>query len=209
MKFLSTIIQFMMSITKQYSYDESHGIIHGFNTLHTAYTIYEKEVGNYPELKGQEKIILVAAVIHDMCDKKYMDETDGITKIHNLFEHELKPYEITVVHDIITQMSYSKVKKNGFPELGKYQSAFNVVREADLLEAYDFDRAMIYHLHHRNSDVSKAYIESIELFENRMFMHETDGLFTFEYTKNKSRILKTQSMQRIKQWKKIIRLMNR
>ena len=84
MKFLSSIIYFIMSITKQYSYDESHGMIHSFNTMHTAYKIYENELHNHPELKEQEKVILVSAVIHDMCDKKYMDEIDGISRIDNV-----------------------------------------------------------------------------------------------------------------------------
>lgn len=205
MKFLSSIIHFIMAITKQYSYDESHGMIHSFNTMHTAYKIYENELHNHPELKEQEKVILVSAVIHDMCDKKYMDEIDGISRIDNVLENHMSSKEILVVHDIVSGMSYSKVKKKGFPDMGDYQAAYNVVREADLLEAYDFDRAMIYHLYHKNADMKEAYKESLELFKKRMFRHEKDGLLTFEYTKTQAKQLKTRSIIRMKHWKKIIR----
>ena len=43
-------------------------------------------------------------------------------------------------------MSYSKVNKNGFPELGNYQLCYNIVREADLLASYNIDRCIIYQM---------------------------------------------------------------
>ena len=46
--------------------------------------------------------------------------------------------------------------------------------------------------------------ESVELFMNRMLQHEKDNLFTYEYTKQQANVLKFQSLNRIKQWKKII-----
>ena len=39
--------------------------------------------------------------------------------------------------------------KNGFPDMGEYQTAYNIVREADLLCAYDFDRCMIYQMYNK------------------------------------------------------------
>jgi len=68
-------------------------------------------------------------------------------------------------------MSYSKVKKQGFPSLGKYQLAYHIVREADLLTAYDFDRCMIYHMSKNNSNVREAYYNAEELFHNRVLRH--------------------------------------
>ena len=52
--------------------------------------------------------------------------------------------EIQIVKNIVAKMSYSTVKKNGFPKFNDYQSAYHIVREADLLSAYSFDRAMIF-----------------------------------------------------------------
>jgi hypothetical protein len=49
-----------------------------------------------------------------------------------------------MVKFIISKMSYSKVKSNGFPCIGPFQTAYNIVREADLLSDYDFYRCIIY-----------------------------------------------------------------
>ena len=55
----------------------------------------------------------------------------------------MKPYiaseKLDIIFQIITTMSYSTVKKNGFPSLNEYQLAYHIVREADLLAAYDID----------------------------------------------------------------------
>ena len=42
-KFISSLVQFIMATTKYKSLDESHGIIHSFNTLHYAQNIFEHE----------------------------------------------------------------------------------------------------------------------------------------------------------------------
>ena len=62
-------------------------------------------------------------------------------------------------------MSYSKVKKNGFPDLGIYQNAYHVVREADLLSAYDFDRAIIYDMKANNKPFDQSYDHAQKLFD--------------------------------------------
>ena len=41
-------------------------------------------------------------------------------------------------------MSYSKVKVHGYPELGDYQLAYHIVRESDLLTAYNIPRSIVY-----------------------------------------------------------------
>ena len=204
-KFVSSLIQFIMATTQAKSLDESHGIIHSFNTLHYAQNIYENEKFNYTDLIPQERVIYVASALHDMCDKKYMDEKEGIEHIDNMLKQHITPSEIQAVHDIIETMSYSKVKIKGFPDLGKYQYAYHVVREADLLCAYDFDRALIYHMYHKNNDFQEAYQESINLFKKRVFRHEKDNLFTYGYSRQKAMELKKHSLQRIKQWKRIMK----
>lgn len=206
MNFFTKIIHFIMATTKLHSIDESHGIMHSLQTLHNAYSIVDNEKCNIPELKEQEKIIYVAAAIHDMCDKKYMSEDEGIQKIDELLIEDMELEEMDIVHEIIGKMSYSKVKKNGFPDMGKYQLAYNVVREADLLGAYDFDRAMVYHLYRKNNDLQEAYFESMQLFLTRMFRHEHDGLLTFDYTKERANTLKYESLKQMKNWRRIIHM---
>ena len=91
-----------------------------------------------------------------MCDKKYMDEDTGLEKINQFLEDKMTPLELDITKQIITTMSYSKVKTNGYPELNEYQMAYHIVREADLLSAYDFDRCMFYNIH-----VQKKLIQQI------------------------------------------------
>ncbi len=205
MKFISSLVQFIMATTQSKSLDESHGVMHSFNTLHYAQNIFENEKLTHSDLIPHERVVYVASALHDMCDKKYMNESEGIDRIDNMLKEHISDKEIKAVHDIVGTMSYSKVKKKGFPDLGKYQSAYHVVREADLLCAYDFDRALIYHMYHKNNDFQEAYQESMELFKNRVFKHEKDNLFTYDYSKQQAAELKKQSLQRIKQWKRIMK----
>ncbi len=205
MKFISSLVQFIMATTQSKSLDESHGVMHSFNTLHYAQNIFENEKLTHSDLIPHERVVYVASALHDMCDKKYMNESEGIDRIDNMLKEHITDKEIKAVHDIVGTMSYSKVKKKGFPDLGKYQSAYHVVREADLLCAYDFDRALIYHMYHKNNDFQEAYQESMELFKNRVFKHEKDNLFTYDYSKQQAAELKKQSLQRIKQWKRIMK----
>ena len=179
--------------------------MHSFNTLHYAQNIFENEKLTHSDLIPHERVVYVASALHDMCDKKYMNESEGIDRIYNMLKEHISDKEIKAVHDIVGTMSYSKVKKKGFPDLGKYQSAYHVVREADLLCAYDFDRALIYHMYHKNNDFQEAYQESMKLFKNRVFKHEKDNLFTYDYSKQQAAELKKQSLQRIKQWKRIMK----
>ena len=205
MKFISSLVQFIMATTQSKSLDESHGVMHSFNTLHYAQNIFENEKLTHSDLIPHERVVYVASALHDMCDKKYMNESEGIDRIDNMLKEHISDKEIKAVHDIVGTMSYSKVKKKGFPDLGKYQSAYHVVREADLLCAYDFDRALIYHMYHKNNDFQEAYQESMELFKNRVFKHEKDNLFTYDYSKQQAAELKKQSLQRIRQWKRIMK----
>jgi hypothetical protein len=194
-------------MSKKYSVDESHGLLHSMNILNYANTIYEYEKINFPFLQSQEKIIYVSAIIHDMCDAKYMNEAEGIKQINDFLENQITNDEINIIQNIISTMSYSKVKKNGFPCLGDYQMAYHIVREADLLTAYDFERCMIYHLNKQNNDnnVVDAFCNAKKLFENRVFKHEEDGLFITSWSKNNHLHLHSQALTRINVWEKIIK----
>jgi hypothetical protein len=99
-----------------------------------------------------------------MCDKKYMNENDGIRDIEDYLQYKLQPEESDATKNILSTMSDSTVKKYGFPDLGKYQFAYHIVREADLLSAYDFDRSMIFELNRHNFDFYDAFDDSKNLF---------------------------------------------
>jgi|UniRef100_A0A6C0LQZ4 HD superfamily phosphodiesterase len=204
MSLLTKLFNFVLFITAKYNIDESHGMSHSMNVLHNAHNIYENEVTINPFLVSQEKIIMVSAVLHDLCDKKYMDETEGIYMIEEFLEDKMEKYEIDITKQIISTMSYSTVKKNGFPKLGLYQHAYHIVREADLLDAYDFDRCMIYNIHKLNGNIEHAYIDAYRLFQNRVFKHRDDGLLITHYSIKQSNILETNALNRIDTWRKIL-----
>jgi hypothetical protein len=99
---------------------------------------------------------------------------------------------------IIRTISYSKVKKIGYPVLGEYQLAYNIVRESDLLSAYDIDRCVIYGMYHDNYDYSKALSIAIDLFETRIFNMRKDKLFKTDFSKRESLKLHKKAKRDIK-----------
>jgi HD superfamily phosphodiesterase len=206
MSLLSKLFHYVLFATSKYGIDDSHGLSHSMNVLHYANKIYEDEIVKYPILKHQDKIIQVSAVLHDMCDKKYMDEIAGIKEIDEFLEREtdLTPIEISISKEIMHTMSYSKVKINGFPTLGGYQRAYHIVREADLLTAYDFDRCMIYKMNREKCSIDDAYQNAKELFENRVLKHNVDHLFLLDYSKTESLKLQNIALQRMNHWNRLI-----
>jgi hypothetical protein len=206
MSLLSKLLHFVLLTTKKYGIDESHGLSHSMNVLQYSNKIYENEIESYPILKNQEKLIYVSAVLHDMCDKKYVDESSGLKEIEEFLQSEnaLTPTEINMSKQIMATMSYSKVKQYGYPIMGGYQKAYHIVREADLLTAYDFDRCMIYQMNKNGGNLEDAFKNANELFENRILRHNDDGLFLFDYSKKESLVLHQLALQRINSWKKIL-----
>jgi HD superfamily phosphodiesterase len=192
-----------MTISK-YKIDESHGIIHAMNVLHNCDHLIDSVIQKQPEIEEHRKIIYSAAILHDMCDKKYMNEDEGMKEIKSYIYDSISNTELDVMENIVSTMSYSKVKKKGFPELGQYQTAYHVVREGDLLAAYDFDRCMIYHMTQNNTDVHSAFQDAYNLFQARIFKHQEDGLLLFPYSNEQHTILSGQAHIRVQHWRKML-----
>lgn len=205
MSLLTKLFHFVLFTIQKYNIDESHGLSHSMNVLTYADSIYNSELPENPYLENQKRIIYVSAILHDMCDKKYMDENKGLDEISRFLDEEISKNEVDVIKKIINTMSYSTVKKNGFPWLHEYQLSYHIVREADLLTAYDFDRCMIYNMYKKEGDIETAFSEANELFQKRVFKHNDDGLFITDYSKKCSLLLHVNSQHRIDLWKNIIR----
>jgi len=196
MRVMSTTVNFIQLINHAFNYvvktsdlykiDESHALKHSMEVYGFAKKIYESEFTKNPYLEAQKKIIYIAAIGHDMCDKKYMDENEGISRYQKHLSCYLNPLELETVGKIIGTMSYSKVKINGYPDLGEYQLAYHIVREADLLAAYDIDRCIIYKMFRDKCDYSTALDEALELFGTRVFKMRRDKLFITNYSKKES-----------------------
>jgi hypothetical protein len=174
------------------------------NVLNFAHNIFNSELSSNKYLINHKNIIYISSILHDLCDKKYINEDEGIIEINNFLINKLSDIEIDIIIKIISTMSYSKVKQYGFPDLGEYQLAYNIVREADLLDAYDFDRCMIYHLNNINNNIDVAFTNALILFNNRVFTHNDDNLFITNYSKNLSEQLHLKSIDRIKCWTEIL-----
>ena len=206
MTLINKLFNLVLILSAKNNIDESHGIMHSMNILHYTNILYESELYSNPYIKNQEKMIYITAILHDMCDKKYMNETEGINVICNYLQEKtiLNKEEIDISKEIIMTMSYSKVKKNGFPNLGNFQKAYNIVREADLLTGYDFDRSIIYHMRNNGENYIKAFDSASIFFNDRVFKHNEDNLFFLEYSKIESQRLHQIALQRINFHKKII-----
>jgi hypothetical protein len=181
--------KYVIQTSKTYNIDESHALKHSMEVYQFAKQIYNSELINKPYLTNHQEIIYMAAIGHDMCDKKYMDENEGIFRYKEYLNSYMSISDLDIMGKIIGTMSYSKVKKVGYPDLGEYQLAYHIVREADLLAAYDFERCIIYKMYKDNFYYTDAVKEASELFDNRVFKMIEDGLFVTDYSKQKSLIL--------------------
>jgi len=202
---LTKLFCFVIATSNKYAIDETHGLRHSMDILRFTHEILQNELALNPFLADQERLIYVSSIIHDMCDKKYMNEDEGIAMIEEFLKDKLCKDEIKTTKQIISTMSYSKVKKVGFPNLGIYQNAYHIVREADLLTAYDFERCMLYNILQQNGNIYEAFDSANALFENRVFKHIEDGLLLTDYARMKSHDLHLDAINRINTWKLLIR----
>ena len=187
--------QYVVNTSLQYNIDESHALKHSMEVFGYAKKNYDLEITNYPFLANHKEIIYMAAIGHDMCDKKYMNEQEGIARYQQYLSDYMTPHNLDIMGQIIGTMSYSKTKKVGFPELGEYQLAYNIVREADLLSAYDIDRCIIYNMYCENADYHTSLETAFQLFNNRVFKMRDDNLFFTQFGKSES--LKLHKMAKI------------
>ena len=197
MNLYNYLFNFVITTSKLFQIDESHALKHSMDVFYFSNRIYKSELPNNPYLKNHKNIIDVSAILHDMCDKKYMNEKEGIERIKDYMKDKITKNELDVTLKIISTMSYSTVKKNGFPNLGEYQLAYNIVREADLLASYDFDRCIMYQMLKNNENYENSYKDAKELFQKRVFQYNNDNLFVTEYSKNLSNRLHKSALRRI------------
>ena len=132
-----------------------------------------------------------------MCDKKYMNEENGINEMKLFMSEYMKEDDIEIVSKIVSTMSYSKVKVYGYPDLENYQLAYHIVREADLLSAYDIDRCIIYGMMKEKLNYDVALIRALELFEKRVLTYRSDDLFITDFSKHQSKLLHTAYMENL------------
>ena len=180
---------YVILASKIYSIDESHALKHSMDVFHTTNKIYNSEVKKFPYIETHREIIYSAAILHDMCDKKYMSQEQGIDNMKKYMSEFMTETDLDISSKIISSMSYSTVKKYGYPDLKEYQLAYNIVREADLLTSYDVDRCIIYGMMVENLNYDESVKRAISLFDNRTLKYRSDNLFTTDYALYESSLL--------------------
>jgi hypothetical protein len=198
------LFTFVLMMSSKYNIDTSHSEKHSMDVLHFADENFRSQLKDFPYLEKQKNVIYTASILHDMCDKKYMKQDEGIVEIENFLKYTLNPEETYYTRQIIETMSYSTVKKNGYPDLGPYQLAYHIVRESDLLASYDFDRSIIYHMN-KGNNLTTSYFNALELFNNRVFNYNTDKLLLSDYAKQKSVGLSSTAIKRMLSWNRVLR----
>ena len=202
---LNQLFAFVLAMSKKYNIDSSHSEMHSMAVLRYADELYRSQLDMFPYLEQQTNVIYSAAVLHDMCDKKYMSQTEGIKEIDEFLQDKPNRDELFYTKQIMETMSYSTVKKNGYPELGEYEMAYHVVREADLLCSYDFDRCISFKLN-QGSLLTEAYRDALDLFYTRVFNYNTDKLLISDYAMKESVHLSINALKQINTWNNIIKI---
>lgn len=183
---INIAFNYVIDTSMKYNIDESHSLKHSMEVFQYANNIYKNEIIKYPYLEQQKDIIFISSIIHDMCDKKYMKEEKGIEQIEEYFKNYISPDKLDIISFIISSMSYSKVKKNGYPNLGEYQMAYHIVRESDLLSSYDIDRCIIFGMKCEGLNYIDAVNRAEFLFSERVLKYIRDDLFITDYSKYES-----------------------
>ena len=177
---MGLLLNFVQEQCIKYGIDESHGVKHAKGTWFRA----AKIIKTLPSVKEDEqRVALCSAALHDMCDSKYCPIEEASKDIRDfLLDIQMDPEEIQAVLDIVTTMSYSKLKKSikegviQYPDHGKWQRAYHVARNADLLEGYIVARCVLYNQHMYPSKTEDEHWERAEqLFNERVFLYASDG----------------------------------
>ena len=208
---VSKLFDFVIKTCSKLNIDESHALKHSMDVFYNSHSIFEHEKNKYTfddnELIRSKNIINTCSILHDMCDNKYIDEEKGWNYIYEFLQPQMNSNDIDISKKIIMNMSYSKVKKKGYPTFFNQPHdlfIYHIVREGDLLASFDFERCMIYGMYKRDLKYDNCFDEAELLFKKRMFQYIDMDLFVHEYSKNKAMNLHKNAQQRIKDLKKYL-----
>jgi hypothetical protein len=177
---LNKIIEFIKETCDKFNIDSGHGLDHSITILNYCHAM----IPYYNLSETQQLTIELASLLHDMCDKKYMNESDGIVRIEDFLLKDMRLPKIVVgdIETIILKMSYSKVVKNGYPDFThiKYlEIPYHIVRNADLLCAYELERCMEYQKR-CGGDNKECLEKMMDIYQHRISKHFSDGLINLE-----------------------------
>lgn len=136
-----SVLQSTVAYVKQYMsrYDASHDFSHIARVLSLAKTIEASERQLHPEWNLDTELITLAALLHDVGDKKYLSPGESSEQtVHDFLVRTGAAEELArKVQKVVTNVSYSSEMKN--PEMVKLLIAempeLAVVQDADRLDA--------------------------------------------------------------------------
>ena len=102
MLLLNELFKFVIITSASYKIDESHALKHSMDVYHYGNKIFNEEIKHNPLLQNNKIIIDICCILHDMCDKKYMDEQEGLKNINNFLLDKLEQPTIKIINDIIS-----------------------------------------------------------------------------------------------------------
>jgi len=195
---MDSLFNFIGRQCEKYGIDESHGLKHAKGTLMRANEI----LLTLSEVTEEERrMTLYAAAIHDTCDSKYTPVNEAAKEIGYFLRSEFwSPEHIDALINIVTSMSYSKLKKSvssgqiEYPNHGKWQRAYHVARHADLLEGYVVARCVMYNIHlYPEKSMDEHWQRATELFSERVFTYCSEGWIFFPYAIELARSLEEEA----------------
>jgi hypothetical protein len=205
MEFYNYLFNFVVLTCRLFNIDESHGLKHSMDVYYYSNIIYDSLVEENPDLKKYKEVIDIASILHDMCDKKYMSEHDGLERIRSNMYDFIEEDKLNVSLSIISKLSYSYIKKHGYPDMGLCQMAYDIVGEADRLASYDFERCIIYQMMRKNESYEKSFEDAITLFDNRIFKYIDEGLFKTDCGKKIAQQMHNDALTRISFLKRFVK----
>lgn len=167
--------KFCASVCRTQGIDSSHDEYHMARVARMTERLNElcgRTIG-----QDEKDVMILSAFTHDLCDHKYTDVSAGLEVIDRWLESQpISEEQRRAVCYIVSTMSYSKVKKYGYPpDLGKWTLAYHHTRIADLIDAYDIDRCYKYQSHkHPDMDEGSKWRAVIQVFETRVLTQKDE-----------------------------------
>jgi|MDTE01.2.fsa_nt_gb hypothetical protein len=122
-------------------HDGSHDVQHALSVARNADLICSDD--------NARRACVLAALFHDVCDRKYVDDPDAVcAAIHRFLQAHVSSTEARVVCSAIRWISFTRLRAEGPPPLGGDERyVWSVVSDADMLEAMGLTgvlRTLIY-----------------------------------------------------------------
>ena len=181
-----SLFQFIESQCTRFNIDESHGLIHSKRCM----SLVQFMVDMDHVITDDEKIVAIySAALHDLCDKKYAEIFESVDTIQEWLKTIVKDEIVEAILSIIQTMSYSYLDErryeNGsqwYPDHGKWNKSYHLVRNADLLEGYEVGRCYLYTKYIYPDWTEDQVWKRVEnFFDRRMFKYLSDGWLTEPY----------------------------